>query len=102
MARPITVKRGFSLLSVLLTIALISSLTILVFNTYSEISIEHLLFMNEYLKKQEEALTQRRETRVEGYPVSFYKSGRVNQARTLDFDRHKVIIHLGTGYLTYE
>ena len=86
----------------MLSMALLSSFLILVFNTYSEVNTEHFAFMNEYLKRQDEALTQRKETRVDAYPISFYKSGRVNQARTLEFDRHKVIVHLGTGYLTYE
>ena len=82
--------------------ALISSLTVLVLNHFSEVDVEHLNFMNEYLDTQREALTQRKEMKMNAYPISFYKSGRVNQARTVEFARHKVIVHLGTGYLAYE
>lgn len=82
--------------------ALISSLTVLVLNHFNDVDVEHLDFMNGYLDMQREALTQRKEIAMPGYPISFYKSGRVNQARTVEFEKHKVIVHLGTGYLTYE
>ena len=86
----------------MLTMALVCSLTLLTLRTFEGIDNEHLFFMNIFLKGQCQALTRREEVTLDGYPVFFWKSGRVDQARTLEFGRHKVIIHLGTGYLTYE
>lgn len=95
-------NKGFSLLSVLLCLLLMSSFSLLTINKYVEYDNEHLLFINDYLLKQTNSLINRQEERIDKQNVFFYKSGRVNQAKTIEFDKHQVIIHIGNGYLTYE
>ena len=57
--------------------------------------------MNRYLSVQSEAISEKQNRPLEK-GVLFYSMGVVNQARTIDFGKHKVIIHLGNGYVTYE
>ncbi|MBR3227061.1 MAG: prepilin-type N-terminal cleavage/methylation domain-containing protein [Erysipelotrichaceae bacterium] len=102
MDRHITDNRGFTLLEMLLGMMLLASLTVLVLGIFKEPDTEHLFFMNTYLERQCEALVNRRAVSLDDHPMSFYPGGRVDQARTVDFGDHKVIIHLGNGYLTYE
>ena len=95
-------NKGFTLLEMLLVVMMLSSLALLTLNNFKDLNNDHLLFMNEYLKTQNEALTRKEEMSLSKYGIFFYKSGRVNQARTISINNHKVIIHLGNGYLTYE
>lgn len=95
-------NKGFTLLEMLLVVMMLSSLALLTLNNFKDLNNDHLLFMNEYFKAQDGALTKREETSLSEHGIFFYKSGRVNQARTLNINNHKVIIHLGNGYLTYE
>lgn len=90
------------MLSVMLTLMIISSLLVLTLKNYSSIETDYLSFMNDYLIKQVEALTNRQEVDVDGYDIFFNKKGHVNKAQTIDFNKHKVIVHLGNGYLFYE
>ena len=96
------VNKGFTLLEMLLVVMMISSLTLLTLNNFKDLNNDHILFINEYLKTQTEALTKREELSIVEHGIFFYKSGRVNQARTININSHKIIIHLGNGYLTYE
>lgn len=95
-------NKGFTLLEMLLVVMILSSLALLTLNNFKDLNNDHLLFMNEYLKTQDEALTRKEELSLQEHGIFFYKSGRVNQARTININNHKIIIHLGNGYLTYE
>ena len=94
--------KGFSLLSMLLVLIIITSLLVLSLNRFIEPDNEYLYFMNDYLDCQSESMVSRSEGDLYRDNIHFYKTGRVNMARTVDFARHKVIVHLGNGYLTYE
>ena len=36
------------------------------------------------------------------HDVSFNKDGKVNMGQTINFDNGDVVIHVGSGYITYE
>ena len=95
-------NRGYTLLNMLLTLMILASMLTMVLKNTSKIETEHLTFINDYLNVWTSSLTERKSNRLNDYDISFNSKGHVNSGRTLNFDRHKVLIHLGNGYLTYE
>lgn len=94
-------KKGFSLVEMLVCICIISALTILSISNISRLNLEHYDFLNDYVLKQSQALLSRENVDV-SKGIYFNNMGHINQARTIDFNNHSVIIHLGNGYATYE
>lgn len=94
-------EKGYSMLEMLASLLIISVLMLVSLNKTSNINTEHYYFLNNYLLTQSEAMLNKKSDSV-GHGVYFNSMGRVNQARTIDFNRHKVIIHLGNGYATCE
>lgn len=95
-------NKGFSLLEVLLTILIVTSLTLVTLSRVNNFNLSWLDFSNKYLYLQTDSLINKNENYVEGYDIHFNENGRVNRAQTIDFHNKKIVIHLGTGYLSYE
>jgi len=97
-------KKAFTLLEFLLITILLSFLALLSLNNRQEINYNHLLFMSSYYYNQAKALSNKEDISFEylGNIVHFNSDGNVDQARTIYFGNHKVIIHLGNGSLRYE
>lgn len=95
------IKKGFSLLEILLTLVIVSSMLVLTLPFYSDLDLKHLYFLNDYLLKQKDSLISHERNDVD-YGITFNENGRVNQAKTIDINSHKLIVHLGNGYITYE
>lgn len=95
-------NKGYSLLSMLLVLMMISSFMVLTLNRFKDFDDSHLVFMNNFIEKQSDSLTNRKENYIEGTNNHFNESGHVSRAETIEFGNHKVIIHLGNGYITYE
>lgn len=67
------------------------------------IESEHYDFLNEYLLSQSKAMRYRENVTLnKENSVYFNESGHVNKGASFMFGKHKVIIHLGNGYITYE
>ena len=81
---------------------IVTSMLIITLNKVSNVNTDWAYFSNEYLYLQADSLTNKRNNHLTSYPVSFNNQGKVNQARTLSFKSKNIVIHLGTGYLTYE
>lgn len=94
-------RKGFSMVEMLLCLVIISVLMLLTISNTSVINLSHYYFLNDYLKAQSQAILNK-ENQILEYGVKINSMGRVNQARTIEFANHKVIIHLGNGYATYE
>ena len=94
-------KKGFSMLEMLACLCLISALTLLSVINTSNLNLEHYSYLNNYELKQSEAILNNQEVSV-GKGVYFNSMGHINQARTIEFKNHRVILHLGNGYATYE
>ena len=92
-------KKGFSMLEMLACMCIISTLMILTISNTSNIDLDHYQFLNDYLYDQSLAIYNRQQVNV-GSGIYFNSMGHVNQARTIDFKNHSVIIHLGSGYAT--
>lgn len=94
-------QKGFSMLEMLVCLIIISGLMLVSLRNTNNINLDHYYFLNEYALKQSEAMLNKEDESI-GNGVSFNSMGRVNQARTIEFNNHKVIIHLGNGYATCE
>ena len=93
--------KGFTMLEMLIGLIIISSFGIITLNRYTYSDNQIYEYINNYLLAQSEALTQRKDVYYDK-GIYFNSMGHVNQARTLNFKNHKLIIHLGNGYVTYE
>ena len=92
-------KKGFSLLEMLVCMVIISAFMLLSLKNTTSINLEHYYFLNDYLYQQSESMSNKEPTSI-GRGIYFNSMGHVNQARTIDFVKHSVVIHLGSGYAT--
>lgn len=103
---PYMIKKGFTLIEMVLTLMIISSLLVVSLKRETKLNLKWISFSNEYLTKQVDSLCNKRENElndyIDNYYVHFNEMGRVNKAQTINFNNKKVIIHLGNGYLTNE
>lgn len=95
-------NKAYSLLSMMLILMIISSFLLLSLNMFKDFDGSHLIFINNYLAKQTDSLVNRKENYIDGTSNRFNENGHVAKAESIELGRHKVIIHLGNGYLTYE
>lgn len=99
-------KKGYSLLSVLVILLIVSTFSVITINNYREIDLNKYYFLNNYLYKQSYAMSNQEDASVycaqAKHNINFNKDGKVNMAQTISFPNGDVIIHLGSGYITYE
>lgn len=100
------IKKGFSLLEILLTLVVIASLLVLSLSSFTKPNLDYLTFMNNYLLIQSKSLVDRQRNELDNTysneHISFNENGNVNGARQIEISNHNIIIHLGNGYLSYE
>lgn len=94
-------KKGYSMVEMLVCLCIVSALLMVSIRKTGILSVEHYSYLNNYLLIQSKAILNKEYIPYEK-GVTFNSMGHVNQARTIDFKNHKVIIHLGNGYITYE
>lgn len=95
-------NKGFSLLETLLTLIIVSGLFVISLNIFTDPDLSYVSFINEYLTKQKDALLYKEESYIDNYNIHFNSSGKVNKAQTINIGNKRIVIHLGSGYLTYE
>lgn len=95
-------NKGYTLINMLFTLMILASMLTMTLKNVNKIETKHFDFINEYLNTQSISLTERVDNEINDYNVSFNALGHVNSGKTLNFGIHKVLIHLGNGYLTYE
>ena len=95
------IKKGYTLIEMLLTLLIISSLTIISLSRYDELSLDQYYFMNDYCVSQSIAIKNTEKMNLD-YDVSFNPLGHINRARTININGHSIVIHLGNGYFVYE
>jgi len=95
-------KSGFSLLSMLLTLMIVSSCFLVVLKNRNEVNVEQINFMNEYINKQSDSLLNGIENDIDEYDIHFNNKGHVNRAQTIKIGNHSIIIHLGNGYASID
>ena len=94
-------NKGFSLLEMLVSLFIVTSFMLLVLNQYIDIDYKHYYFMNDYLYKQSNAMKNNKKEYID-YGIYFNGSGHVNMAKSINIGKHKLIIHLATGYISCE
>lgn len=96
-------NKGNTIVDMLVITLIVMACMCLTLRRNININCDHYDFMNEYLLAQVNALRNRENVLLD-YDSSIYfnESGHVNRAGTYYFDNHKVISHIGNGYLTYE
>lgn len=93
--------KGYTMLQMLISLCIITSLSLLYLNFNHTLELKHLQFMNDYLLLQSLSMKDKQDVIFEK-GIRFNSMGHVNQGRSISFNRHDVIVHLGNGYLTYE
>jgi len=97
----VSVTKGYTLLGMLVSLALLSLLTLFAIHDFGNLDLDHYYYMNDYLYRQSQALSEKKSVSyLKG--VSFNSMGHVNIGRTVHFKKHDVIVHLGNGYVTLE
>ena len=100
------IKKAYGLASILIVLLIMSVSTILITVNYKDINLDKYVFINNYLYEQSNSLLNREEGDVyceeADYNVSFNKDGKVNMGQTINFENGDVVIHVGSGYITYE
>lgn len=94
-------NKGFSMLEMLICMFILTAISTIALNNNKSINLEHFDFLNNYLSKQTYAYVNKQDINIKNN-ININSMGHVNQARTIDFDGHSVIIHLGNGYATYQ
>lgn len=92
-------KKGFSMLEMLACMCIISAFMLISLANTNKLNLEHYYFLNDYLYCQSKAILNRESVSV-GKGLYFNNMGHINQAKTIEFINHNVIVHLGTGYAT--
>lgn len=92
-------NKGFSMMEMLLCMIAMSALMVLSLSSIKELDLDHYYFLNNYLKRQSEAIRYTKNVSI-GKGIEFNGMGHVNQAKTIDYSNHSIIIHLGNGYVT--
>lgn len=87
------------MLEMLLSLFVMMALITLTLTNTNNMNLEHYSFLNEYLLTQTEATLDKEDKDI-GHGIYFNSMGHVNQAKTIEFDKHDVIVHLGNGYAT--
>lgn len=94
-------KNGYTMVELLLLIAILGIINLISIGNMKNLDMSHYYFMNAYLNKQSSSIRNYQKENGDD-DIYFNSMGRVNKAKTVHFDKHKVIIHLGNGYITYE
>lgn len=87
------------MLEMLACMIVISTFMLISLANTNELNLEHYYFLNDYLYSQSRAILERENISV-GKGLYFNNMGHINQAKTIEFINHNVIVHLGTGYAT--
>ena len=94
-------RKGFTLPELLLTIIIFAAAVLLTSAGSAHPDLQHLYFMDDYLLRQSEAMSQRISCFYEK-GITFNSMGHVNMGKTLHFGSHEIIVHLGNGYATLQ
>lgn len=94
-------KKGFSMPEMLVCMCIICALMLLSINSTNKLNLDNYYFLNDYLYNQSLAILNKEKIFLD-HGVSFNEMGHVNQARTIKFENHSIIVHLGNGYATQE
>lgn len=83
----------------LLSLMVICGIGLIALSFNPVLNLDHYYYMNDYLETLAESLIEKETNSFKG-GIFFNSMGHVYQGKTIDFGKHKVIVHLGNGYAT--
>ncbi len=96
-----TTKQAFTMAGLLVSLLILSSLMVMSLPLFSVKNTDHYHFIGDYLNAEIKSYTEKKAVEIaEG--LHFNRDANINVGKTLYFGRHRVIIHLANGYLTYD
>jgi len=103
------IKKGYTLLELLVVMIVLSGLFLLTLNRDITLNLDQYYLASDILVKESQAILNHERQEIDDYYNQYLKgnlyineNGHINRAQTIDFDNHKIIVHIGNGYLTYE
>ena len=96
------IKKVYILLESIISLIILSCMMLFTINSYKQIDLSHLDFINDFLDKKVDSYINKRRNDVDNYNIYFNEKGNINIGQTIHLNNHRIIIHLGNGYLTYE
>jgi len=103
------IKKGYTLLELLIVMIVLSGLFLIALNRDITLNLDQYYLASDILVKESEAILNHEKQEIDDYYKQYLRNdlyvnenGHINKAQTIDFDNHKIIVHIGNGYLTYE
>ena len=102
------IKKGYTLMSMMLCLFIISVMTLLTISKYTTVNKDDLFLFSDFVYYQGLSLTSSKQTDLSsdylpfGNSIYFYSDGYVNKAKTIEIGNKKLIITLGNGYAHFE
>ena len=93
----LSTDKGFTLLEMLLSLMIISGIGLITLSFNPTMNLDHYYYMNDYLETLNDCFVEKKADVYEG-GIYINSDGHVRQAKTINFGRHEVVIHLGNGY----
>ena len=100
--------KAYLMLELLVVVLIMAFISLLFIRKMDDPDFSDYIFMSEYLKVKSTAMAKHEELIYNeelvnnDYPIIFDKNGTVNQAQTIITQKSRIVINLGTGYLSYE
>ena len=102
-------SKGYLMAEILIVMVIMMIVSILYLPRDIAFDLSDYRFISEYHLAHTLSLLEERVVNLEDlhhmnyrYPIYFSKEGNVNMAQTILGHKHQMVIHLGSGYLTYE
>lgn len=102
MAMRHTTNKGFGLLDMLIVLFIVTSMMLVALTKYRTPDFDYIYLTNDILDAHINSLVNKENSNVSGQDIYFNENGNINKAKTITFNNHSIILHLGNGYLVYE
>jgi len=103
------IKKGYTLLELLIVLVVLAGLFLLTLNREITLNLDQFYLASDILVKESQAILDHERKEIDDYYHQYLngdlyvnENGHINRAQTINFDNHKIIVHIGNGYLTYE
>lgn len=102
-------NKGYLMAEILIVMIIMMVVSVLYLPRDFTFDLSDYRFMNEYHLAHTKSLLEGKAVDVDNryhmdyrFPIYFSKEGNVNMAQTIIGHKHQMVIHLGSGYITYE
>ena len=102
------IKKGYTLVSMMLCLFIISVMTLLTISKYTTVNKDDLFLFSDFVYYQGLSLTSNSQIDLVsdylpiGNSIYFYSDGNVNKAKTIEIGNKELVITLGNGYAHFK